>query len=179
MVVFDGDGDRGDQRHRNPAPKRRLSRRCPACDCLGSQIELVALLTTALLPTSGDRGIRRRRSCRPTHQTPTAAGSVALAGLTLAPAVILLSEAFADSMTTSPPLALTEAPSAAAVHSPSMLATVVLTSTLVANAPATPTLLAPGAAGGAGDKLFLPAVGMTALTVKPLLLTLALSAMRA
>ena len=61
-----------------------------------------------------------------------------------------------------------------------MLATVVLTSTLWANAPATPTLLAPGAAGGAGDETEICSeVGMTALTVKPLLLTLALSAMRA
>ena len=138
-----------------------------------------APLTMAALPISAT--VVFTATFMPTEApTPTAAGSVAVAGLTLAPAVTLLSEVFSDSTRTSPPLALTVAPAPLLLVSPSMLAPLVFTSTLVANAPATPTLLAPAPLVAVVTKLFLPpAVGMTALTERPLLLTLAPSAMRA
>ena len=103
-------------------------------------------------------------------EAPTPTLAAASVPTTSAPDLTVLVVMFAASMRMSPPCALTTAPllSTSSVLSPSSAATVVLTTMLAANDPATPTLPAPAPLFASATKSLFSPVALTALMVRPL-----------
>ena len=94
MVYLDGDRDAATGVTEISAPEAPLVTMLPSVwSAFAVRSRSFVLLTLALLPISAT--VVFTATFMPTEApTPTAAGSVALAGLTLAPAVTLLSEVF-------------------------------------------------------------------------------------